>query len=395
MVQKTLTKPRPQSFSFAKKEVKTFRFGELFSGPGGLALGAVLARAETSSTIYKIRHAWANDYDPDSCKTYIKNICPNNPGSVICKDIHKLDITTLSAIDAFAYGFPCNDFSIVGEQKGFHGEYGPLYTYGVNILNYFKPKFFVAENVGGIVSANDGKAFRKIIFDLENAGPGYEITIHLYKAEEYGVPQTRHRIIIVGIDKRLNLQFKVPAPTTPLNPISAKEAIENPPISPDAPNNELTKQSKIVIERLKHIRPGENAWTSDLPAHLRLNVKGAKLSQIYRRLHPDKPAYTITGSGGGGTHGYHWEEHRALTNRERARLQTFPDDFIFEGSKESVRRQIGMAVPPKLSEVIFTAVLKTFAGIPYPYVEPNWNSQLNLFNNGNSRLKCKETKPSI
>ena len=148
-------------------------------------------------------------------------------------------------------------------------------------------------------------------------------------------------------------------------------ALENPPINKDAPNNELTAQSKRVVERLKHIRPGENVWNADLPPHLTLNVKGAKLSQIYRRLHPDRPSYTITGSGGGGTHGYHWSENRALTNRERARIQGFPDDFVFYGAKESVRKQIGMAVPPPLAKVIFQAILKTFAGLDYDWVEPN------------------------
>jgi DNA (cytosine-5)-methyltransferase 1 len=82
-----------------------------------------------------------------------------------------------------------------------------------------------------------------------------------------------------------------------------------------------------------------------LPKELELNVKGAKISQIYKRLHPEKPSYTVTGSGGGGTHVYHWKENRALTNRERARLQTFPDNFIFHGSKESVRKQIGILKP--------------------------------------------------
>ena len=94
-------------------------------------------------------------------------------------------------------------------------------------------------------------------------------------------------------------------------------------------------------------------------------MKGARISQIYKRLDPDKPAYTVTGSGGGGTHIYHWSDPRALTNRERARLQTFPDEFIFEGSKESVRKQIGMAVPCEGARIIFEAILKTFAGIPY------------------------------
>ena len=93
------------------------------------------------------------------------------------------------------------------------------------------------------------------------------------------------------------------------------------------------------------------------------------MSQIYKRLDPNKPAYTITGSGGGGTHVYHWSEHRALTNRERARLQSFPDDFVFEGSKESARKQIGMAVPPIGAQAVISAVLKTFAGIPYEFID--------------------------
>ena len=126
-----------------------------------------------------------------------------------------------------------------------------------------------------------------------------------------------------------------------------------------------------MVERLKHIKPGQNAFTADLPEELRLNVKGSKMSQIYKRLDPEKPAYTVTGSGGGGTHMYHYEEPRALTNRERARLQTFPDTYFFKGTKESVRKQIGMAVPPMGAKIIFEAVLKTFAGIPYEGVPCN------------------------
>jgi DNA (cytosine-5)-methyltransferase 1 len=255
----------------------------------------------------------------------------------------------------------------VGEKRGFDGEFGPLYTYGIKVLNKFKPKFFVAENVGGITSSNEGMAFKKILDDLAHSGNGYRITAHLYKAEQYGVPQTRHRVVLVGIDQTLNLEFKVPAPTTSKRPITAAQAFRG--IRKDAANNELTKQSPIVVERLGYIAPGENIWQTDLPKRLQLNVKGAKLSQIYKRLHPDKPSYTITGSGGGGTHGYHWKHPRALTNRERARIQTFPDDFIFYGSKESVRKQIGMAVPVELSRTIFEAILKTFAGVPYEFVE--------------------------
>jgi DNA (cytosine-5)-methyltransferase 1 len=345
-----------------------FKLGELFCGPGGIALGALSSKVEIRNKVYSISHAWANDYDRDTCETYLKNICPESLQSVICKDVRKLDITKLSPIDALAFGFPCNDFSIVGEQKGIDGVYGPLYSYGVKALKHFKPTWFLAENVGGLRNSNEGSAFQKILEELTEVG--YNVTPHLYKFEQYEVPQARHRIIIVGIRQDLNYKFRVPIIKNAII-ISAKDAINCPPILKSVSNNELTKQSNAVIERLKHIKAGENAFTAKLPENLRLNVKGAQISQIYKRLDPDKPAYTVTGSGGGGTHVYHWEENRALTNRERARLQTFPDDFIFCGSKESVRKQIGMAVPPKGVKVIFEAILKTFAGIEYDFVEPN------------------------
>lgn len=346
--------------------VKKFKLGELFCGPGGLALGAISARIEDPE--YRIIHKWANDYDASTCDTYRRNICPDDAESVICGDVRKLDIDSLGEIDALAFGFPCNDFSVVGEQKGFDGVFGPLYSYGVRVLKKYQPLWFLAENVGGLRSANEGKAFEKIKKDLIDVG--YRIYPNLYKFEEYGVPQSRHRMIIVGIRKDLSYEFKIPS-TKPYADcdVTCKTAIEVPPIPSYATNNEETKQSATVVERLKHIKPGQNAFTADLPEELRLNVKGAKISQIYKRLDPTKPAYTVTGSGGGGTHIYHYEEARALTNRERARLQTFPDDYVFEGSKESVRKQIGMAVPAMGAKVIFEAILRTFAEIPYESME--------------------------
>ncbi len=347
-----------------------YRLGELFCGPGGIAWGAI--NADIGDPNYTIVHQWANDYDASTCDTYRFNICPNAPQTVYHEDIRKLNMDKLAPIDALAFGFPCNDYSVVGEQKGMDGVYGPLYSYGVKALKRFSPQWFLAENVGGLRNANEGKAFTKILAEFREAG--YKITPHLYKFEEYGIPQARHRIIIVGIRNDINVEFKVPS-TEPYVGIdnTCKTAIEKPPIPADAPNNELTRQSEIVIERLKHIKPGENAFTAKLPPELRLNIKGARISQIYKRLDPNKPSYTVTGSGGGGTHIYHWSEPRALTNRERARLQTFPDNYVFKGSKESVRKQIGMAVPCKGAKIIFESILKSFAGIEYPYTAPNIN----------------------
>jgi len=351
------------------KEV-VFKLAELFCGPGGLAFGAVSTQFRDRDVVYKVKPLWANDIHQDSCRTYARNIHNGDSSAVVCAPVEEIDFEKVPKFDALAFGFPCNDFSIVGKQKGFHGSYGPLYTYGIKAINTHNPKWFFAENVNGLQSANNGKAFDVILENLAEVGKGYCLTPHLYKFEQYGVPQSRHRIVIIGIRKDLGLEFKAPAPTTPNCYVSAREAIENPPILAEAFNNEITRQSAVVVERLKHIPPGENAWYEGIPKELRLNVKGARMSQIYKKLDPDKPSYTITGSGGGGTHGYHWKENRALTNRERARLQTFPDHFIFEGPKESVRRQIGMAVPPKGVQIIVEAVMKTFAGIDYAWVPP-------------------------
>jgi DNA (cytosine-5)-methyltransferase 1 len=344
-----------------------FRLGELFCGPGGIGYAAVTAQIANPN--YKIVHAWANDYDKDTCATYTENVAKSRE-TVICEDVRILGksnynrLKKISDIEALAFGFPCNDFSVIGEKRGMDGVYGPLYSYGIKALKTFHPIWFLAENVGGLRNSNDGRAFSKILQEMYNAG--YSVFPHLYKFEEYGIPQARHRIIIVGIRNDQNVVYKIPSIKPYLSKRrTCKDAIENPPIEKDAPNNELTKQSDDVIERLKHINPGENAFTANLPKEYQLNITGAKISQIYRRLDPNKPAYTITGSGGGGTHVYHWKENRALTNRERARLQTFPDEFVFIGQKESVRKQIGMAVPVDGVRIVFEAILKTFAGIDY------------------------------
>ena len=220
-----------------------FRLGELFCGPGGLGLGASQASVENNGKKYSIKHIWANDSDKDSCNTYKQNI---DTVSVIRRDIRKVNFSELADIDALGFGFPCNDFSLVGEQKGMDGVYGPLYSYGIKALKHFKPKWFFAENVSGLISANDGHAFQTILEEMQ--GAGYTITPHLYRFEEYGVPQARHRIIIIGVRSDLPVKFKVPAPySTPF--LTSRQALEEPPISLTALNNERTKHSKQVIER--------------------------------------------------------------------------------------------------------------------------------------------------
>lgn len=350
--------------------MNVFKLGELFCGPGGLACGAM--NAKSADGTYMVEHAWANDYDPDTCETYRKNICPDNPDSVYCGDVRDLDINSLGDIDAFCYGFPCNSFSNVGKHQGFENEkFGQLYWYGIKVLKTYQPKWFVAENVSGIRSAGSGD-FEIILNDMREAG--YRLNVNLYKSEQYGIPQTRHRVIIVGIRKDLPIEYKVPDPAIYKDvDVSSGTALSN--IPSNAPNNEIRKLTQNVVRRLSYILPGENVWQAEerlggkFPEELKIRTK-TKISQIYRKLDPIKPAYTVTAAGGGGTFMYHWT-NRELTNRERARIQTFPDNYEFVGNYSSVRKQIGMAVPCKLSEIVISAILNCFAGIDYPSVKAN------------------------
>ena len=336
-------------------EQSSYAIGELFCGAGGLALGAHLAKFKG----YGFHHIWANDMEKSACETFCHNL-PIARDNVICSRVENLDFHSLNDIDGLAFGFPCNDFSLIGKHKGITGQYGGLYKWGVKALEHFQPSFFIAENVSGMKSSGGNKDMNMILKAFENAG--YDLNVNEYKFEEYGIPQNRHRVIIIGFKKSLNLKEFNP-PSRIKKKRTAREAICNPPISKDTENNELTTQSEKVIQRLSYIREGENVFNAQMPEQFRLKLNSnAKISQIYKRLTADEPAYTITASGGGGTHMYHWSECRALTNRERARLQTFPDSFAFIGGKEAVRKQIGMAVPPEGARLILKQVLKALIG---------------------------------
>lgn len=393
----------------------TFQLGELFCGPGGLALGAGLANetiTKNNHMQYHISHTWGVDSDKAAIQTYEANIEKKYGGKSICMDASqfcKTKIKEYPRITALAFGFPCNDFSLVGKRKGLNGSFGNLYKAGIDAINKNNPYWFIAENVSGIHSSNAKKTFPLILDALQKSGKhGYNLTVHKYKFEEYGVAQYRHRYIIVGIRKDQNMSFKVPAPIckAPEEYLSVEKAFKT--IPKTSLNHDKTHQSPKIITRLKYTPPWHNAWyletlltmsnkdrrktlqqkltwyTEEIAnlsdyaikkeiEECRLHCTKAKMSHIYKRLKADRPSYTVTGSGGGGTHIYHWSEHRALTNRERAKIQSFPDWFEFKGTKEQQRKQIGMAVPPEAAKTIFEAILKTFAGIPYEHVPANYS----------------------
>ena len=306
---------------------------------------------------------WAIDSNKYACKTFSRNIA-----DVIINDsIENIDIARVPDAEICIGGFPCQDFSLIWKRPGLEGTRGNLYTYFLDFVNKKKPKAFVAENVKGLLSANNYQAIKQIISDFESIAPGYLVKPKLYNFADYGVPQFRQRVLLVGIRMDTGFNFVHPQPQYGQNrkyPYrTAGEALQN--VETVLDNNQHHNIQPRTVEILNRIKPGGNF--SDIPKDSPYYVKGM-ISHVYRRIHPDKPASTIIAGGGGGTWGYHYQEPRSLTNRERARLQTFPDDFVFEGSTTEVRRQIGNAVPPQGIAAVVEALIPLFQG-DYPQVD--------------------------
>ncbi|WOB97730.1 MULTISPECIES: DNA cytosine methyltransferase [unclassified Providencia] len=302
----------------------------LFSGCGGLDL-----------SFYQLgfNMVWANDIDIKACETYALNI----GNHIVCKDITKVDISEVPNADLILGGFPCQDFSMIWKREGIETERGNLYKNFVNFVSNKNPKMFIAENVKGLLTANNGKAIKTIIDDFSYTGIyGYNVTPYLINFADYGTPQLRERVLLIGVRKDIDKNFILPEKThTPDKYVSSSEALRG--VEDVTFNNEHQNIQPRTIEKLKLIPEGGNF--SDIPKESEHYVKGM-ISHVYRRLHRDKPSTTIIASGGGGTWGYHYSENRPLTNRERARLFGYPDDFKFIGSITEVRRQIGNSVPP-------------------------------------------------
>ncbi len=302
----------------------------LFSGCGGMDLGF----AQAGFNIL-----WANDIDKKACETYALNI----GNHIIHGDITELDYSTIPISDVIIGGFPCQDFSMLWKRGGISTDRGNLYKSFVDLIALKNPKIFLAENVKGILTANKKQAIKQIIDDFTNTGEiGYQTKAFLINFADYGVAQLRERVLIIGIRKDIDIEFELPHKThNAKNYVSSKQALEG--VDKVSFNNEHQNIQQGTIEKLKLIPPGGNF--TDIPKDSPYYVKGM-ISHVYRRLHPDKPSTTIIAAGGGGTWGYHYEQPRPLTNRERARLFGYPDTFKFEGSIVDVRRQIGNSVPP-------------------------------------------------
>lgn len=317
------------------------RLLSLFSGCGGMDKGFVEAG-------YSV--VWANDFDYWSCKTYERNFGPH----IVHKSVTEVDFSKVPDTDIITGGFPCQDFSMIWKRGGLETDRGNLYRYFVRAVKVKKPKVFIAENVKGLVTANKGRAIAQITRDFSELG--YDLNVDLYNFADYGAPQLRERVLIVGVRSDIDYEFNKPMPShIPANYVTAGEALKD--VEKVRFNNEHQNIKEKTEEMLRLIPEGGN-FTS-IPKESPYYVKGM-ISHVYRRLHRDKPSTTIIAGGGGGTWGYHYKEPRPLTNRERARLFGYPDDFVFEGSITEVRRQIGNSVPPTAASVIALHLLPAF-----------------------------------
>ena len=296
----------------------------LFAGCGGLDLGFVKSG-------HKI--VLATDFDKDCKVTYDYNF----DHTMLLKDVKELKGEELPEYDLLAGGFPCQGFSVANLYRDVKDERNELYLEIVRLLNETKPKYFLAENVPGILSLGKGEVVKQIIKEFSECGDGYRVEKFLLNAADYGVPQARKRVIFLGVSKNIaqelsNLLFNnfPPKPTHSstggkgLKPyVTLRDAIGNLPepytIEGEKINNHYGTKHKVKI----------NGYMGN------------------RALSWDKPGPTMVGRGG-GTGGpviaVHPNLHRRFTVRETARIQSFPDDFIFHGSISSQFRQIGNAV---------------------------------------------------
>lgn len=297
------------------------RILSLFSGAGGLDLGLIRAGNKV---------IWANDIDKDAVATYRQNIGDH----IICGDIKNIDIDSLPTPQVVVGGFPCQGFSLANRMRTLEDERNQLYRFFYDTILIKQPLFFIAENVKGILSLGNGEAIKQILADFGEAG--YYTEKHLVNMADYGVPQTRQRVIIIGQRKDLGekMLFHFPQPSYDKNALDGRqkwvtiqEAIGHLP-DPDTPNN--------------------------LPNHIYSAYKVEYRNFTgHRQTDPNKPSPTILarGNGKGGVCAIpHYNGKRRLSIRESASVQTFPENFEFHGTMNSCYRQIGNAVPVLFAE---------------------------------------------
>lgn len=324
---------------------------ELFAGAGGMALG--LEKAGLKSVLL-------NEIDSHACKTLRKN---RPEWNVVEGDVNKVDFTPYrNTVDVLAGGFPCQAFSYAGKKLGFEDTRGTLFFEFARAVKEINPKVLLAENVRGLLNHDDGRTLetiKNIITDL-----GYTLfEPRVLKAIFYKVPQKRERLIIVAVRNDLANGIDYEWPSSYNKILTLKDALKKGELyDSDVPESEGQKYPKRKAEILSMVPPG--GYWRDLPADIQKEYMlksfylGGGKTGMARRLSWDEPSLTLTcAPAQKQTERCHPEETRPLTVREYARIQTFPDDWVFEGPMSAKYKQIGNAVPVNLSFAVGKSVV--------------------------------------
>lgn len=347
---------------------------DIFSGAGGLSLGAEMAGVEVRYGVEVNKYAASSfEYNHKQAK-------------VLTGDITKISTSALGLKEGETFvimgGPPCQGFSMSNTMsRNMDNEKNFLYLEFVRFVRELKPKWFVLENVWGLTKMNDGQTLEMIKESF--AALSYSVKAKILWANDYGVPQKRYRCFIVGNNEKIDFEFPIPQGTevtvkdaiSDLPPLVNGQMLEKAPYtipyeeasdyaklmrgeSKEALQNFVSLNNDLVIQRYHYIPQGGN-WR-DIPDELMQNYadKSRCHSGIYKRLRNDAPSVVISNYRKSML--IHPTQDRGLSVREAARLQSFPDNFIFQGPHMSIQQQIGNAVPPLLSKAVFNQILSYY-----------------------------------
>ena len=319
---------------------------DLFSGAGGFSLGFDQVGFENVFSV---------DNESSFCKTYKHNF-PNH--LLVQKDICELGAAEIqqylkgTKVDVVIGGPPCQGFSMAGSigRRFIDDPRNALYKEFVRVVSVVKPHFFIMENVARLFTYNKGKLRAEVISNFEELG--YRVSCKVLNAADYGVPQMRYRVIFIGTLLKREVTFPLPLDK---NHNTVKEALNSFPKlnsgeeSNKVPNHTAMNHSAQMLKKMSFVTDGGSR--EEIPEHLRPRSGDVRK---YIRYKSDAPAVCVTGDM---RKIFHYNQNRALTVRELARLQSFPDNFEFKGSRISQQQQVGNAVPPLLAKVLAENIL--------------------------------------
>ncbi|GLU44097.1 DNA cytosine methyltransferase [Allomuricauda sp. NBRC 101325] len=328
---------------------RSLKYIDLFSGAGGFSLGF---------DNRGFQNVFSVDIEPSFCKTYIYNF-PNH--NLIQKDICEVTDSELrylkeyDEIDVVIGGPPCQGFSIAGNigRKFIEDPRNRLFKEFVRVVKVVEPTYFVMENVARLYNHNKGNTRKEIITDFEKLG--YKVECKILNSADYGVPQVRKRVIFIGTKNNQKILF----PKKEVDKyVTVKEALSSYPKLESGqeskiPNHIAMSHSEQMLHKMSFVSDGGDR--NEIPEQIR--PKSGDVRK-YIKYSSDKPSVTVTGDM---RKIFHYEQNRALTVRELAKLQSFPDDFEFKGTKISQQQQVGNSVPPKMAEAIASVIIKMSA----------------------------------